>query len=118
MSSDFEKFGAIADGEYNVNYVVPGKGGSLSSNYAINNGNAVDCINGVNPSPKEYNPYSPTQKNGIYIHRSNNNGWAGDNPSKKSAVSTGCLLILPKQWDQFCNQIGKNNFKLILNRTK
>ncbi len=116
MTSDFQKFGAIDNGVYNVNYVSPGKSGALSSNYVLNNGEPVNCLNGENRSPKEYSPYSSTQKNGVYIHRSNNNGWAGDNNRKKTAVSTGCLLILPKDWNRFCNQIGKNNFTLILNR--
>ncbi|MBQ2882404.1 MAG: hypothetical protein IJE43_01310 [Alphaproteobacteria bacterium] len=110
MTSDFDKFGAIADGNYDVSYKVPGKSGKIPSNYAINNGGPVDCINGVNPSPKEYNPYSPTQKNGIYIHRTNLDGWAG------GSISTGCLLILGSQWAQFEQQIGNNNFKLKLIR--
>jgi len=116
LTSNFKKFGAIDNGVYNVSYVSPGKSGALSSNYVLNNGGPVNCLYGENRSPKEYLPYSLTQKNGIYIHRSNNNGWAGDNYIKKTAVSTGCLLILPKDWEKFCNQIGKNNFTLILNR--
>ena len=68
------------------------------------------------------NPYSPTQKNGIYIYRSNRNGWAG------GKVSTGCLLIVPRLydnnnnplnngWDQFNYQLkGVSQFKLILRR--
>lgn len=118
MSSNFEIFGAIADGEYSVNYVEPGKRGSLKSNYAINNCEAVDCIDGKNPSPKDFNPFSHAQKNGVYIHRTNLSGYAGYNLDKKSAVSTGCLLIAPQHWNDFCKQIGKNDFKLILNRTK
>lgn len=60
MSSDFKKYGAIADGEYTVNYLVPGKSAPLPSNYAVNGGNPVDCLNGINPSP--ISPYSATQK--------------------------------------------------------
>ena len=65
MTSNFEIFGAIANGEYDVNYVVPGKGGDLRSNYAVENADAVDCLNGVNPSPPQFKPHSATKKNGI-----------------------------------------------------
>ena len=111
MSSDFKKYGAIADGEYTVNYLVPGKSAPLPSNYAVNGGNPVDCLNGINPSP--ISPYSATQKNGIYIHATNINGKAGGN----IAASTGCLLIQGgAQWNRFQSQIGKRDFKLILYR--
>ena len=110
MTSNFDKFGAIADGDYDVTYRNPGKSGSLKSNYAINNTSPVDCLDGVNRSPIQYNPYSPTQKNGVYIHRTNNSGWCG------GTVSTGCLLIYAKQWNDFANQIGQRNFKLKLSR--
>ena len=111
MSSDFKKYGAIADGEYTVNYLVPGKSAPLPSNYAVNGGNPVDCLNGINPSP--ISPYSATQKNGIYIHATNINGKAGGN----IAASTGCLLIQGgAQWNRFQSQIGKRDFKLILHR--
>ena len=119
MSSDFSKYGAFADGQYTVNYKDPGKKGNLKSSWALNNGGVVDCLDGKNPNPKGY---SATQKNGIYIHRSNNNGWAG------GTVSTGCLLIVPSTydskgnstnngWDQFNNQLkGVKCFPLILRR--
>ncbi|MHB1922989.1 MAG: hypothetical protein ACYCOO_12230, partial [Chitinophagaceae bacterium] len=63
---------------------------------------------------------SSTQKDGIYIHRSNNNGWAG------GQCSTGCLIVAPRRygsnrqvkspgWDQFNQQLkGVIQFKLIL----
>ena len=124
MSSDYSAFGAIADGDYTVNYMNPGKGGSLSSNWALNNAGAVDCIDGKNPSP--INPYSSTQKNGIYIHRSNNSGFAGKtykNGKLTGAVSTGCLLIVPSRagkntgWDEFKAQLnGVSSFHLRLSR--
>lgn len=117
MTSDFEKFGAIADGEYDVMYnPSKNKEAKIPKIYSVNNGDAVDCVNGINPSPAAYDPYSPTQKNGIYVHRTNNNGWAGDNPGKSKCVSSGCLLIGAREWDSFYNQIGNNGFKLILKR--
>ena len=126
MSSDFKTFGAIDNGEYIVNYRDPGKRGSLSSHWAINNAGPVDCLDGINPNP--LSAYSTTQKAGVYIHRSNNNGWAGSNLKKKTAVSTGCLLIVPSKydsdhrplnngWDQFNAKLaGVKSFKLILKR--
>ena len=117
MTSNYKKFGAIADGEYNVTYNPSTNTKSIVPKfYAVNNKNAVDCVNGINPSPKEYDPYSATQKNGIYIHRTNNNGWAGDKPETYNCVSSDCLLIGVRDWDSFYNQIGKNGFKLILKR--
>ena len=124
MTSDFEAFGAIDNREYTVNYRNPGKNGKLKSNWAVNNTNPVDCLDGKNPSP--ISPYSKTQKNGIYIHSSNKNGFAGKYSG--GAISTGCLLIVPSNydkggkslnngWDQFNTQLdGVKEFKLILNR--
>jgi hypothetical protein len=119
MSSDFSKYGAIDNGDYNVNYRNPGKTGALKSNWAVNNTRPVNTLDNNNPSPID--PYSSTQKDGIYIHRSNNNGYAG------GTVSTGCLLIVPTQydikgqatnmgWDQFNQQLqGVNQFRLQIN---
>lgn len=102
MSSDFKKYGAIDDGVYSVHYRSPGKDGALRSQWAVNNTGPVNCLDGKNPSPIQ--PYSKTQKNGIYIHCTNNNGWAG------SPVSTGCLLVVPNRpgqpgWTAFDQQL-------------
>ncbi len=116
MTSNYEKFGEIADGEYYVSHVTTGSG-NIPKTHIINNGDPVNCINDNNPSPAEYYPYSPTQKDRIYIHRTNNNGFAGDNPVKKKAVSSGCLLILAADWEDYDNQIGGRDYKVILKRT-
>ena len=116
MTSNFEIFGAIANGEYDVNYVVPGKGGSLRSNYAVENAEAVDCLNGVNPSPPKFKPHSATKKDGIYIHRTNRGGRVIYDLAGGVAVSSGCLLINADEWDAFERQVGPRDFKLILNR--
>ncbi len=114
MSSDFKKYGAIADGDYEVNYREPGKRGKLKSNYAVNNCLPVDCVNGQNPS--KVDPYSPTQKNGIYVHSTNADGFAGV-PNTGRPISSGCILIQGGyQWNMFNKQIGKNGFKMILRR--
>ena len=126
MSSDYETYGAIDNGEYDV-YNKTNVKGPLGSHFSVNNGNPVDCLDGINPSP--IHPYSSTQKNAIWIHRSNRNG--DMLPSKDGVfhpISTGCLIIAPTRynsknqvqksgWDQFVNQIGNiDKFKLILQR--
>lgn len=116
MTSNYEAFGAIDNGVYDVTYKVPGKGGHLPSNYAVNDAGPVNCLNGINPSPSNLNPYSRTQKNGIYIHRTNRGGRIPYNLATGKAVSSGCLLINDADWLDFVNQIGENGFKLILNR--
>ena len=116
MTSNFEIFGAIANGEYDVNYVVPGKGGDLRSNYAVENRGAVDCLNGVNPSPPQFDPHSPTQKDQIFIHPTNRGGRVIYDLANGVAVSSGCLLINADEWDAFERQVGPRDFKLILNR--
>ena len=116
MTAKFEIFGAIANGEYNVRHRVPGKTGDIPSNYAVENTAPVDCLNGINPSPKIFKPQSPTQKNGIYIHRTNLDGTVKYNLANGKAVSTGCLLINADDWNAFERQVGPRDFKLILNR--
>ncbi|MCM1449188.1 MAG: hypothetical protein NC082_02500 [Clostridiales bacterium] len=118
LTANFEKFGAIADGEYDVTYDIRGMGAPYQSHFAINGRGPVDCINDINPSPSEYNPYSRTQKAGVFIHRTNWDGSITDNPIKYKTVSSGCILIAGHQWNKFEKQIGKNGFKFILNRTK
>jgi RHS repeat-associated protein len=118
MSSDFSKYGAMDDGIYNVYFDAIGKKGALKSNWAIEGRGPVNALDGKNPSP--LSPYSPTQKDGLFIHRSNNDGFAGGH------CSTGCLIVAPSRydsnggvkspgWDQFNKQLdGVKNFKLIL----
>jgi hypothetical protein len=100
MSSDFKKWGTIADGRYTVNYDAKGKSGLLPSHWAVNARGKVPALDGVNPSPhREYND----SKTGIFIHASNNTGFAGNYISKKDGllhgISEGCLLIVPTQYD-------------------
>ena len=118
MSSDFKQFGAIDDGEYNVNYRNPGKTGALKSNWAINNTGLVNCLDGKNPNP---DGASPTQKSGVYIHRPNNNGNAYPTGHP---CSTGCPLIVPSGhgqngWNEFNQQLeGVKEFHLIMTGRK
>ena len=126
MTSDYNAYGAIADGTYVV-YNLDDRSGPLNSTYLVNNGDPIDCLNGINPS--NINPYSSTQKNNIWIHRSNNNGdmLPFGKDGKYHPLSTGCLIIAPtrsqngkviqKGWNQFVNQIGSvDTFTIRLKR--
>ena len=126
MSSDFNTYGAIADGIYVV-YNKNNRIGPLNSTFLVENGSPINCVNDINPS--KINPYSSTQKNNIWIHRSNNNGdmLPFGNDGKYHPLSTGCLIIAPTRirngqiiqngWNQFVNQIGNiNSFTIRLRR--
>ncbi len=116
MTSDFNMFGAIDNGEYDVMYDAQGKSGKLKSHYAVNGRKPVNCLNGVNPSPPAHHPYSSTQKDGVFVHGTNLNGYAGYNKKSDKAVSTGCPLIHGAQWGRFTQQIGRSGFNMIINR--
>lgn len=107
MSSDFNKYGAVADGLYDVKYDKVGKTGTIKSHYAVNGRDFVPCVGGINPNPRATNR---TQKNGVFVHRTGFGGKAN------GRVSEGCLLILDSQWYRYEQQVGKNNHTLILNR--
>jgi len=114
MSSDSKKFGAIADGTYEFNYDTAGKSGKLKSHWAIENRGNVTALDGFNP-----NPNASTDrrfKNGIFIHTSNQSGFAGSYNNGKNGISEGCLLIVPSLynkegastnngWNQFNQQL-------------
>ena len=112
MSSDYNKYGAIADGYYDVTYDKKGKSGATPSNYAVESRKPVDCLDNINYAYNNNIPgaYSPTEKDGIFVHRTNNNGYAGGN------VSTGCPLIRASDWKSFKNMVGANGFKMIIRR--
>ena len=113
MSSNFNEYGAIIDGDYTLDYVK--REGSMGSHWAINNGGAVDCVGNTNNAwykHKETNPYSSTQKNGTFVHRSNRNGdmLPIGKDGKYHPLSTGCLIIAPSKsgtsgWNEFNNQL-------------
>ena len=111
MTSDFEKYGAIDNGEYEVIYDAKGKSGKIPSNYAVNGRGYVPCLGGVNPNP---GAASKTHKNGVFVHRTGSNGFAGK--IGKNAISTGCPLIHSAQWERFERQIGRSSFTMIINR--
>ena len=113
MSSNYNEYGAIKNGDYSLNYVEAT--GPMGTHWTINNREAVDCINDYNTAwykHKETNPYSATQKNRTYVHRCNLNG--DMLPLGKDGLyhplSTGCLIIAPSRngkpgWNEFNNQL-------------
>ena len=116
MSSDYKRYGAIANGVYDVTFVQSKVDSKIPKTHIVNNGNAVDCLNGVNNYYPNKDAYSATQKNAIYVHRTNIGGFAGYNKKTLNAVSKGCLLINEPDWTRYEQQINGTPYKLIINR--
>jgi RHS repeat-associated protein len=115
VGSDPVNFGAIDEGMYEGNYDVLGKSGTLKSNWAVNHRGPVRMMDG------DRNPFVPSQidkegdgyKTGIFIHTSNQNGYAGTIKNGKSGISVGCLLIFPKDWKSFNNvMLGVKSYRV------
>lgn len=117
MSSYSSLFGVVAEGTYIVNRLNPNdRKGPYQSEWTLNNRGKVPANGNINPAHPERNPGYLT---GVFIHRPNNNGFAGTYLNKKtnkiSGISEGCLLISPKQWDKFNAQLNNiKNFRLQL----
>ncbi len=96
MSSDPSKFGVVAEGRYMVNRLGKNeKKGPYHSEWIIENRKAhIPARNNYNPAHEER---KPGYLKGVFIHRSNNDGWAGTyvKEGKLRGVSEGCLLINP-----------------------
>ena len=119
MTSDPSKFGVVADGDYTVNRLAQDdRKGPYGSDLVLESRDAkIPEQDNFNPA---YPYRNPAYLQGVFIHRSNNTGWAGwkyDKNGKLRAVSEGCLLIAPSQWNQFHSQLdGVNSFLLQLRR--
>lgn len=118
MSSDQTKFGVVADGDYTVNRLKPGETpGPYGSDLVVESRNAkIPELDNFNPAFPNRNP---AYLNGVFIHRPNNDGWAGTyfKNGQWHGVSQGCLLIAPNQWNKFHNQLqAVNSFLLQLRR--
>lgn len=120
MSSDPSKYGIVADGDYNVSRIGNNeKPGPFGSEWTLNNRGRVPAWGDFNPAFPSRNP---AYLDGVFIHRSNNNGWAGerwDNNKKRwTVISKGCLLVLPNQWETFNNQLNSIDKLLLQLRRK
>jgi RHS repeat-associated protein len=114
MTSNYSKYGAIAEGLYNANYDAKGKSGRLKSNWVLEHRGSIGTIdNEPNLSPYAGYNYGLPVKDGIFIHSTNSNGYAGGN------VSTGCLLLAPDDFKRF-NTImsGVKDFTVRVTRTQ
>ncbi len=121
MGSDPQKFGAIDEGLYNGNFDEAGKSGSLKSNFAIEQRGKVRMMDGAeNPNaPSQTDANGEGYKDGIFIHTSNSDGYAGTIKGGKSGISVGCLLIAPADWGRFKEKMdGVKNFKVQVTRTR
>lgn len=106
MSSNPEKYGVVAEGIYDGNFDEIGKSGRLKSNWTLNNRGNVPDVRGRDPLTGK------SDLDGIFIHSSNRNGFAGEITSTK-AISEGCLLIIPADWKHFNDALeGVKNFKI------
>lgn len=119
MSSDPNFFGVVVEGDYTVNRLGANEPpGPYNSDLVIEHRNAqIPAKNGVNPA---FPNRKPGYLTGVFIHRSNNNGFAGtfvNKNGKYSGVSQGCPLIAPKDWNAFVNQLKSvNSFRLRISR--
>lgn len=81
----------------------------IPKHYMLENAGAINTIDGN----RYADGYSKYQKDGIFIHRTNMNGTAGDG---SRPVSVGCLLIKGQQMADFEKHVGRNPFKVLLRR--
>ncbi len=118
MTSDPSKFGVVADGDYTVNRLAQNERKCpYGSDWVLENRTAkIPAKDAVNPA---YPNRNPGYLKGVFIHRPNNDGWAGtfQKNGKTHGVSEGCLLIKPTQWSVFNSTLKTvNSYHLILNR--
>lgn len=106
MTSNYDKYGAIQDGIYDGSWRESKGSGIIPKHYMLENGNAINTIDGN----RYEKGFSKNQKNGIFIHRTNNSGTAN------GRVSVGCLLINAKQMPKFEKHVGRKPFKVIVRR--
>lgn len=117
MSSDPAKFGIVKDGLYQVSYDEVGKTGSLKSHWTLNKRGRVPTYWDNPYRPKQIDAQGNAYLTGVFIHRTNNDGWAGI--SNKHVVSKGCLLIAPKEWSSFNTQLeGVRHFMVEVKRKR
>ena len=103
MSSDYSTFGAIESGNYTVTFVSPGKSGKLKSNWLLT-GEIKEYGGQLNLSPQAGKNYGTPYKNAIYIHSTNQSGYAGITAWTLeglpfNAISVGCLLLAPNDFN-------------------
>lgn len=125
MTSDYSTFGAIASDDYLVEWDDIGKRGKLKSNWKLSaldkNGEErwrIPEIDGnLNYSPQARENYGKPYKTGVYLHSTNQNGfasvteWDDKKGRPRNGVSVGCPLLSPNDF-KLLNQkmAGFKNF--------
>ena len=120
MSSNPTRWGVVDNGEYSLDKIGSSdRKGPYGSVFAVNNRGKVHDWGNLNPNPniRGFRDYLE----GVFVHRSNWDGWAGEFTNKDGrfhAVSEGCLLVHPQHWNSFEKQLMpiKRNALLIVKR--
>lgn len=105
MSSDPEKFGVLANGEYNV--IRDSRMGPYGSPWAIEGRGKLSTLYDLNPAHPQR---TPSYIDGVFVHRYNNDGFAGSyfKNNRWSGCSEGCLLIEPGKWGEIYTTVAEN----------
>ena len=122
MTSDYSTFGAIEQGGYSVKYDEPGKEPPLPSHWLVV-GRVPEMDGKPNNSPKAGVNKGFPYKTGIYVHSTNQSGYAGVTiwdpytGRPQSGISVGCPLLSPKDYKTFENKMaGQKSFWLRITR--
>jgi RHS repeat-associated protein len=109
MTSDAEKFTPVDEGIYKVGRRSYAGSGKLPKHHYVKNisdgSDKLRTIDGVENAnePDQKSANGEGYKTEIFIHRTNNNGFAGKTSS--SGVSVGCLLLTPTDYGSFEQQL-------------
>jgi RHS repeat-associated protein len=103
MTSNAAKFTPIDDGEYTATYRISPGSTKIPKHFQMfeSGKDNIRTLDGKinNNFPNQVRPNGDGYKDAIFIHRTNNNGWAG------GKVSTGCLLLCPSDYMKFESQL-------------
>ena len=114
MTSDYNKYGAIADGWYRGNYDKVGKRGAIPSHWALERRGKIPTLDNIPNPVKTSNYYLKPYKDGIFIHST-----LKDDNRVGSQTSQGCLLLDWKSMDIFNSKMhGVQSFGVCVIRDK
>mgnify|MGYP003291129045 CR=1 FL=1 len=125
MTSDFNYYGAIDNGEYYAKNRSHSKLGDVYQLYNTDDhsNDKLNCLFGTNYAFNNNVPfaYSSTQKDGVLIHQGGQNDVGRcvkpAEEVKNHNVTTGCLTIMRSQWDAFKKVVGENPAHVIVTRS-
>jgi RHS repeat-associated protein len=114
MTSSADDFTPIDEGIYEMKRRASSGSSAIPKNYQVFDDSAptdeIRTMDGVtnNNAPSQTTANGEGFKNAIFVHRTNNNGYAGMSNNNTSGVSTGCLLIKASDYN------GENGFDAVL----